>query len=480
MISFLTGGLLFFGFALIAARLYKTVAVHLRRLVEDTRAAAEGSVRLAEEGLEEVADVARALNSTLEARDAAEAQRKSLEEQMLRSQKLEAVGRLAGAIAHDFNNRLTVISGQAELLLEEFQCNPGVEAQLRDILDSADRAAELTAQLLTFSRMESVEKKVLDLNKVIRRFEPVLRNSFKADIEILSTLHTASCPVMANRGQLDQVVLNLANNARDAMPEGGRLSFTTRIETVQDGWRRQIVNLLPGDYVVLSVTDTGIGMDEETRAQAFEPFFTTKAEGKGTGLGLSSAYGILQQHGGAIQLYSAAGAGTSFEIWLPLASEAAIVDEEVSETEAEVSEVEVEVPEVEAEVPARKGTILLAEDQETVRRMISTILTRANFEVLEARDGLEAVKIGRENAGKIDAMVTDWIMPGLRGPAATERVKESCPDLPVLYISGYTDEAIGGIANQGISEDRFLAKPFTREQLLARVDALLEDVEGLS
>jgi signal transduction histidine kinase/CheY-like chemotaxis protein len=465
LFGFVVGGLLLFGVALAAARLYGTVGRHLRRLVEDTRAAAEGAVRLDENGLEEVAEVARALNSTLAARNAAEAERKALEEQVLRSQKLEAVGRLAGAIAHDFNNRLAVISGQADLLREQFEGDAEVSAQLSDILDSAERAAGLTAQLLTFSRRDPAQKKVFDLNELIRKFEPVFRNSFKADIGIVATLHTEPCPVMANRGQLEQVVMNLANNARDAMPDGGRLSFTTRQEAVTDGWRRRIVNLEPGAYVVLSVSDTGIGMDAETRSQVFEPFFTTKVEGKGTGLGLSSAYGIVQQHGGAIQLYSSPSAGTSFEIWLPLVDEPAVSEEAESECGTKT--------------PVRKGTILLAEDQATVRRMISTILTRANFDVLEARDGLEAVKIGRENADEIDAMVTDWIMPGLRGPAAAEKLKESNPDLPVLFISGYTDEAIGGVANQGIPEDRFLAKPFTREQLLERMDALLSDVEAL-
>lgn len=485
VISFALGGILLFGVIAVGARLYRTVDVHLRRLIENARAAAEGLVRLEEDGLDEVAEVARAFNATLDARDAAEEERRSLEEQILRAQKLEAVGRLAGAIAHDFNNRLAVIQGQAELLEEQFSDNPEVAGQLRDILHSANMAAALTAQLLTFSRPETTEKTIIDLNEMILKFEPVLRKSFKVDIEIQSNLHSSPCLVKANGGQLDQVFLNLANNARDAMVGGGRLSFTTRVETVEDGWRRRVVNLARGEYVVLSVSDTGAGMDRETRARAFEPFFTTKPADKGTGLGLTSAYAIIQEHGGAIQLYSSPGAGTSLEIWLPLQKESASSSEagkmvKPSESAGSHSFGNLASAEkAEVESSARKGTILLAEDQPSVRRMIATMLTRANFEVLEARDGLEAVKIGRENAGTIDAMVTDWIMPGLRGPAAAAKLQETIPNLPVLFISGYTDEATGNITDQGIPKDRFLAKPFTRDQLLERMEALLSDVEAV-
>ena len=379
-------------------------------------------------------------------------ERRSLEEQFLQVQKMDAVGRLAGGVAHDFNNLLSVILGYTSMLLESAPADHEDTADLREIHQAAGRAAELTRQLLAFSRKQVFELKLLDLNAVVTSMSRLLRALLGEDIELVLELDPTSGHVRADATQLEQVVLNLVVNARDAMPRGGRLSIETAARDLGEQGSATL-DLPQGRYVLLSVRDEGEGMDAETRARIFEPFFTTKDVGKGTGLGLSTVFGIVRQSGGTVAVDSEPGQGSTFRVYLPRA-------------------------EVGAETAAAKdcgpvsssgpGTILLVEDEEQVRRLALTILRRAGFRVLEAEGPTQALALAEAYTGRIDLVLTDVVMPEMNGREFVQALAPKLPDVRVLYMSGYTERAIvhRGVLEPGIA---FLQKPVTPDRLLAAV-----------
>jgi two-component system, cell cycle sensor histidine kinase and response regulator CckA len=389
-------------------------------------------------------------------------QRKELEDQFRQSQKMEAVGRLAGGIAHDFNNMLTVINGYSEMLLQNLSPEDPRRSHVEQILHAGERAASLTSQLLSFSRKQVLDLKVLDLNAVAANLDRMLQRLIGEDIDLVTLLKPGLGRVKADQGQVEQILMNLAVNARDAMPQGGTLTIETANVELDEAYARQHVAVLPGPYVMLALSDTGCGMDEETQSRIFEPFFTTKEQGKGTGLGLSTVYGIVKQGGGYIFVYSEVGQGTTFKIFLP-------------RVEADVTPAEPEV----ARTTALSGTenILLVEDEPEVRHLVREILGKSGYVVLEADDSDTAVQFCGEYPGKIHLMVTDVVMPGMGGRELAERVKPSRPDMTVLFVSGYTDDAVirHGIHGTGVA---FLQKPFTSDALLRKVRDVLDANHG--
>ena len=382
-------------------------------------------------------------------------ERQQLEAQFRQSQKLESVGRLAGGIAHDFNNRLTVIQNCAELLRDKVESDSESREAVSSILESTARSGDLTRQLLTFSRRQVASRRTVDLNSLLTDFQKMFSRVLEEDIEIAMDLAGQTCPVSIDPGQMEQVILNLASNAGDAMPNGGDLVFSTRLVELTERDAAQHLNAKSGAHVVLSVRDSGCGIDENTLPKVFEPFFTTKPVGKGTGLGLSTAYGIVQHHDGHIRLWSEPDAGTTFEIWLPVADPAGIVveSEELQKIESGRT---------------RQGTVLVAEDDPAVLRVVKAILKRAGYDVLTASSGLEALRLASEYDGTIDALVTDWIMPGIRGPELARKLSQERPSLSVLYMSGYTDEQLGADEAEFVP-GVFLGKPFTIGELLSRL-----------
>jgi len=387
-------------------------------------------------------------------------ERRQLEEQLRQSQKMEAVGQLAGGVAHDFNNLLTVIKTYSELLLDQIDGTNPFREDLVAIHRAAGRAASLTRQLLAFSRKQVLQPKVLNLNAVAGGLEPMLRRLIGEDVRIVMLPAPKIGRVRADPGQLEQVLVNLAVNARDAMPKGGTLTIeTSNVDLDRDyAGRRSVV--LPGQYVMLAVTDTGCGMDEATRRRVFEPFFTTKEVGRGTGLGLSTVYGIVKQSGGYVWVYSEPGQGTTFKIYLPS------IDEEISSSEGQTAQVAVGGAEV----------VLLVEDDEGVRALGRRILERYGYTVLEARDGHDALRIAGQYPQRIDVLVTDMVMPELSGREVYQRLSPARPGLRVLYVSGYTDD---DIVRRGLIEATaaFLQKPFTAMHLAGAVRAVLDGRE---
>jgi PAS domain S-box-containing protein len=391
-------------------------------------------------------------------RKAAEIQRGQLEEQLRQSQKMEAVGRLAGGVAHDFNNLLTAISGYAELLQGRFDTQDPIRAYVDEILKSSGRAAQLTRQLLAFSRRQVLQPKVLDLNAVVQSMESLLRRLIGEHID----LRTASSPnlssVRADQGQIEQVIMNLAVNARDAMPEGGQLTIETRNVELDPQYNDRHGRMRSGAHVLLSVCDSGSGMDAETQSHLFEPFFTTKDKDKGTGLGLATVYGIVKQSGGDIWVYSEPGRGSCFKIYFPSVG-----------PEPEIS------PKESTRLRQRAGTetVLLAEDSDVVRRLLREILLGQGYTLLEARHGAEALQLSRGFAGRIDLLVTDMVMPQMSGRELTAQLSPERPDMKILYMSGYTEEAIlrHGVLDPGTA---FLEKPFTPDSLARKVRELLD------
>jgi PAS domain S-box-containing protein len=377
------------------------------------------------------------------ARDVAD--RKRLEAQLHHSQKMEAVGRLAGGVAHDFNNLLMVIIGYADLVLGRLRAGDAGREQLEQIRKAADSAAAVTGQLLAFSRRQVLQPRTLNLNAIVGGLDRMLRRLIGEDVELVIKLAPELGDVEADPGQIEQVIMNLAVNARDAMPQGGRL----RIETAD-------VERPGGRHAMLAVTDTGQGMDPETESHIFEPFFTTKAMGKGTGLGLSTVYGIVQQHRGAIEVDTRVGQGTTFRIYLPGA---------VTTASAEAR----------SEAPrALRGTetILLVEDEGPVRKLVREILAGYGYTVLEAPGGVEALTIFDRHGGQIDLLLTDVVMPGMSGHALAQRLSALRPALRVLCMSGYTDDIIG---HHGVLDSQlgYLQKPFTPEGLARKVREIL-------
>jgi two-component system cell cycle sensor histidine kinase/response regulator CckA len=380
--------------------------------------------------------------------------RKKLEEQFRQSQKMEAIGRLSGGIAHDFNNLLGVIIGYSEILQDRLPTTDALRDSVDEILGAGKRAASLTRQLLAFSRQQVLEPRILDLNGVVSDLEKMLRRLIGEDIELTTVLEPTLGKVRADQGQLEQVILNLAVNARDAMPQGGKLTIATA-NTIMDenSVRRYSYPVPPGPYILLTVTDSGIGMDAATKARVFEPFFTTKEKGKGTGLGLSTVYGVVKQSGGYIEFDSEPGKGTNFKIHLPRADEF-MESEKASPAKA---------------APAREtGTVLLVEDEKSLRILTRNLLELSGYTVLEAKDGSEALETSRKHTGSIDLLLTDIVMPGISGRALAQQLSQQRPEMKVVLMSGYTGQSIG--EKEYLERGSFfLQKPFTRESLAHKI-----------
>jgi two-component system cell cycle sensor histidine kinase/response regulator CckA len=385
---------------------------------------------------------------------------RTLETQLQQAQRMEAVGRLAGGVAHDFNNLLTVIGGHAIFALRDAADGTRQRQHLEEVQRATERASALTQQLLTFSRRQAGETEVLELNEVVERLESMLRPLIGEHILLRALLAPDLGGVRANRVQVEQVLMNLTLNARDAMPEGGTLTIQTENVVVNGHFVQEQVRLSRGPYVLLSVSDTGMGMDAVTQASIFEPFFTTKGPGKGTGLGLATAYGIVQQAGGAIYVYSEPGQGSVFKVYLPRIEAPA---------EAQIR-TEQSTP-LAYQAPAAR-TLLLVEDEPGVLGLAARVLEEAGHRVLQAGNGEEALALAASFDGAIALLLTDVVMPGMNGRALAERVRVLQPGIAVLYMSGYTDDMVvrAGVVTEGTA---FIQKPYTPETLVERVRALL-------
>ncbi len=383
--------------------------------------------------------------------------RRELEEQLRQAQKMEAVGMLAGGVAHDFNNLLTIINGYSQLILNNLPKNDPNHHAVDQILKAGDRAAALTNQLLAFSRRQVLQPKVFDLNQLVNGLGAMLRRLIGEDVDLRLTLRDNVGRVSADPGQMEQVLMNLVVNARDAMPQGGLLTIETANVTLDENYAGRHIAVKPGNYVLLAVSDNGTGMDEATKSRLFEPFFTTKGAGKGTGLGLSTVFGIVKQSGGSVEVYSEKGSGSSVKVYLP--------------------RIEQEVP-MQREARRKRlargtETILLVEDDEMVRTLVRETLEREGYKILDSADPLDAQRTAENYRGKIQLLVTDVVMPRLSGKELARLLCERRPDMKVLYMSGYTDSAI---VNSGIlqKEVAFLQKPFTPAALSSKVREVLE------
>ena len=380
--------------------------------------------------------------------------RKKLEEQLRQVQKMEAIGRLSGGIAHDFNNLLGVIIGYSEILQERLPSKDLLRESADEIVAAGKRAASLTRQLLAFSRQQVLEPKILDLNEVVSDMEKMLRRLIGEDIELVTNRDPMLGRVRADQGQIEQVIMNLVVNARDATPQGGKLGIATANTEMDEIFvKRYPYPVQTGQYIVLTVSDNGVGMDAATKARVFEPFFTTKEKGKGTGLGLSTVYGVVKQSGGYIDFDSEPGEGTTFRIYFRRVNEP----------------VESEGLATEAQQPAREaGVVLLVEDEASLLRLTRNLLEMSGYTVLEAKDGNEALRISQEHAGAIDLLLTDIVMPGISGRALAHQLSQQRPDMKILFMSGYTGQGIGEkeYLERG---DLFLQKPVTRDTLTRKV-----------
>ena len=394
--------------------------------------------------LDERAQPSRGIGISLDETD-----RHLLEAQFQQAQKMEAVGRLAGGVAHDFNNLLTSILGYCELLLADLSANDPHRGDIEEIHRAGMMAASLTRQLLAFSRQELIAPSLLDLNVVVGEMQPMLQRLIGEDVEVVVNVRPAATMVKADRGQLEQVVMNLALNARDAMPDGGRLTIATSTVDLDEEYTKAHLGVTPGAYAALTITDTGTGMTPEVQARLFEPFFTTKGVGKGTGLGLSTVHGIVKQSDGSIGVYSEVGLGTSFKVYLPLAEAA----------EAEVAPAEAPV----ARRPSGPRTVLVVDDAEGLRELTRRLLEHQGYTVVVAANAEEAMRRFDEHPA-IDVLLTDVVMPGASGPELTRELMKRRPELRVVYMSGYTDDAIfhHGVLAPGIA---FVHKPFTADVL---------------
>jgi len=389
-------------------------------------------------------------------------ERRRLEEQLLQSQKMEAVGRLAGGIAHDFNNLLTAIAGYSALLIEQLPENDPRRESAEEIREAGRRAAGLTQQLLAFSRRQVLEPRVLDLNAVIASMEKMLRRVIGEDVELTTALDSGLWRTLADPGQIEQAIVNLVVNARDAMPRGGRLTLETGNVTLDEQFASAYATVHPGPHVMLAVSDTGVGIEASLQARLFEPFFTTKERGKGTGLGLSTTYGIVKQSGGSIWVYSEPGHGTTFKIYLPRC------DEPLDARAA---------PAPPAKPRPGSETVLLVEDEPEVRRLVEKLLRMEGYAVLSAGSPAEALAAAKAVRHEIAILVTDVIMPGMNGQELARVLAADLPAMRVLYMSGYTDAAI---AHQGILPPgtAFLSKPFTPDALARKIREVLDGPAG--
>ncbi|MBU1055732.1 MAG: response regulator [Proteobacteria bacterium] len=385
-------------------------------------------------------------------------EKRNLEQQLLHSQRLEAVGRLSGGIAHDFNNLLTMILGNAELILEDSIITDKVRERIQEIHTAGERAASLTRQLLAFSRKQVLQPKIMNLNKTAKNMEKMLLRMIGEDIELRAFLAPDLGQIEADTGQIEQVIMNLIVNARDAMPEGGKITLETENVDIDEKYADTHTSVIPGSYVMLSISDTGIGMSDETRIRIFDPFYTTKDKGKGTGLGLSTVYGIIKQSKGNIWVYSEPGKGCTFKIYLP-------------QVEKPIPKAELMPKSIDTLIGSE--TILVAEDDEMVRNFIVRALQGYGYKVLTAASGEEAIEISLAYKNTIHLLLTDVIMPGINSRDMEESIKTSRPKIKVLYMSGYTDNTIVhyGVLDPG---KEFIAKPFTPESMARKVREVIE------
>lgn len=384
------------------------------------------------------------------------ANRQRLEEELRQAQKMEAIGRLAGGVAHDFNNLLTVITGYSDLILAMAPPDFEFQEQLEEIRGAGERAGALTRQLLAFSRRQVLKAEVLDLNDVVDRMNKLLKRLIGEDIDLATRLRPDLHPVEFDPGQIEQIVMNLAVNARDAMPNGGRLTIETANVELDAEYAREHPDAHAGPHVMIAITDSGSGMTQEVKAKIFDPFFTTKALGQGTGLGLSTVYGIVKQSGGNIWVYSELGHGTTFKIYLPSAEGRAATTQ----------------PATEAASTRGTETLLVVEDDAAVRGLLRRVLRKAGYTVLDTGDPEDALRICREHAGMIALVLTDVVMPKMGGREFAEKARTLRPDMCTVYMSGYTDDAIvhHGVLEPGTA---FIEKPISPEMLLAKMREFL-------
>jgi two-component system, cell cycle sensor histidine kinase and response regulator CckA len=383
--------------------------------------------------------------------------RRKLEDQLRQSQKMEAVGQLAGGVAHDFNNLLTAILGYCSLMLDEVPQEDPLRQDLMEIQAAGERAAALTRQLLAFSRRQMLQPQVVDINTLIRQLEKLLRRLISEDVELVTALGGDLQPVRVDPASIEQILVNLAVNARDAMPVGGRLTIETSNVEIDEAYTLTHVSMTPGPYVMLAVGDTGRGMDAATRARVFEPFFTTKEQGRGSGLGLATVYGIVKQSGGFIWVYSELGHGTVFKVYLPHAK---------TRTVPRASDVRPQ------ETAQGWETVLLVEDEDAVRALAREVLRRYGYIVLEARHGVDALRVAERHPDTIHLMVTDVVMPHMSGREVAERLSTVRPTMKVLFMSGYTDHAL--MHRELAPGSKFLQKPFTPEVFARKVRHVLD------
>jgi PAS domain S-box-containing protein len=387
-------------------------------------------------------------------------ERHVLEQQLRQAQKMEAVGRLAGGVAHDFNNLLMVIKGHTELLTSELAESDRFSRKIMQIDRAADRAAALTKQLLAFSRMQVLQQRVMNLNGVVEEMGKLLPRLIGEDIELKVTTASDLGSIRADASQMEQIIMNLAVNARDAMPKGGKLLIETSNVELDHVYNMSHPIVQPGPYVLLEVSDTGIGMDAETQAHIFEPFFTTKEAGKGTGLGLATVYGVVKQSGGFIWVYSELEKGTSFKIYMPR------VEQPEEKTAATLPP---------TELPTGSETILLAEDEQDVREVAREFLESAGYKVIEARNGTDALCVAKANNTGIDLLVTDMVMPGMTGRELAQRMQQVRSGFAVIYMSGYSEQSVSESAQRD-AKLHLLTKPFSRGRILRAVREALNAV----